>query len=176
MVVAIPWRCNLAGPSRDAGVVPDREAALVAAARPRAAPPAAPPPLGSPSPPAEPPERAAWVPSDAKQEAPRARIEREPARPRPAHAATLPDEVVFAAMNRGQPAFLRCWARAQRIEGLDATKVRLHLEIDGAGRVTAARSDTGSPTLSRCLIAVARQLPFPAPDQPAVVELPLMFR
>jgi hypothetical protein len=89
---------------------------------------------------------------------------------------TLADEVVVKAMAVGQPAFLRCWVRAQRIDALDAAKVRLHLEIDAAGRVTASRSDSDSPTLSSCLSRVARQLPFPPPGQPAVVDLPLMFR
>jgi hypothetical protein len=88
----------------------------------------------------------------------------------------LPDEVVVRAMSAGQPAFLRCWARAQRLEGLDAAKIRLHLEIDEGGRVVGSRSDSDSPTLSRCLAAVARQLAFAAPGAPTVVELPLMFR
>jgi len=77
-----------------------------------------------------------------------------------------------------QAAFLRCWTRAQRIEGLNAMKVRLRLEIDAAGRVAASRNDADgeSPALSRCLGLVARQLHFTAPGVPAVVEVPLMFR
>src|SRR5262245_13300704 len=31
-------------------------------------------------------------------------------------AIELPDEVVVRALGAGQPAFLRCWARAQRID------------------------------------------------------------
>jgi hypothetical protein len=89
---------------------------------------------------------------------------------------TLPEEVVVKAVGVGQPAFLRCWARAQRTDpGLISTKVHLHLEIDERGRVTAVQSDTDSPTLASCLIAVGRRLPFPAPGKPAVVDLPLMF-
>jgi hypothetical protein len=94
----------------------------------------------------------------------------------PVRTITLADEVVVRAMSAGQPAFLRCWARAQRIDALDAAKIRLHLEIDAAGRVTASRSDSESPTLSSCLAVVARQLRFPAPGVPAVVDVPLMFR
>jgi hypothetical protein len=90
---------------------------------------------------------------------------------------TLPEEVVLKAMAAGQPLFLRCWARAQRVDaGLDGSKVRLRLEIDAAGKVTSVNSDTESAVFKGCLATVARQLPFPAPGQPAVVELPLMFR
>jgi hypothetical protein len=83
---------------------------------------------------------------------------------------------VLKAIGLGQTQFLRCWAKAQQVDpGLD-TKVHLHLEIDAAGRVTSVQSDTESPTLARCLASVARRLPFPAPGQPAAVDLPLMFR
>src|ERR1043166_9329250 len=94
-----------------------------------------------------------------------------------AGAVVLPEEGVVKAMDAGQPLFLRCWERAQRKEvGPIGSKVRLHLEIDDQGHVLAARSDTESPVLASCLAVVARRLPFPAPGQPAVVDLPLMFR
>jgi hypothetical protein len=100
-----------------------------------------------------------------------------PPAPPPAPPVVLPEEVVVRAMDAGQPLFLRCWQRAQRKEiGPIGGKVRLHLEIDDQGHVTAARSDSESPVLASCLAVVARQLPFPAPGRPAVVELPLMFR
>jgi len=119
------------------------------------------------------------VPSaaSAKQEASPARVSTAPPRKPPVRTVTLPEEVIIKAMGIGQPAFLRCWARAQRIDpGLISPKVRLHLEIDASGKVTAVHSDTEAPTLARCLAVVGRQLPFPAPGMPAVVDLPLIFQ
>jgi hypothetical protein len=119
------------------------------------------------------------VPSaaSAKQEAPPTRVSTAPPRTPPVRAVTLPEEVVIKAMAVGQPAFLRCWARAQRIDpGLSSPKVRLHLEIDESGKVTAVQSDTEAPALARCLAVVGRQLPFPAPGMPAIVDLPLIFQ
>jgi hypothetical protein len=108
---------------------------------------------------------------------PSERVPAAPPHPPSVRLITLPEEVVLRAVGAGQPLFLRCWARAQRADpGLDASKLHLHLEIDPAGKVTAVRSDAGSPAFAGCLAAVARQLPFPAPGRPAVVELPLMFR
>jgi len=114
---------------------------------------------------------------EAKQEAAASRVSSVPPRTPPVRSITLPEEVVVKAVGVGQSAFLRCWARAQRMEpGLSSTKVRLHIELDAAGKVIAIASDTDSATLSRCLAVVARQLPFPAPGKPAVVDLPLLFR
>lgn len=115
---------------------------------------------------------------DAKQEARVARVTSAPppAEPPRRPSVTLAEEVVVKALGAGQPAFLRCWARAQRLDpGLSSPKVRLHLEVDELGKVTAATSDSQSPPLARCLSAVARQLPFPPPGQRAVVDVPLMF-
>lgn len=112
-----------------------------------------------------------------KQEEPTGRIAAvpPPAPPR-APAVALPDAVVIKAIGAGQQAFLRCWARAQQSElPPDTGKVRLHLEIYEQGRVTGATSDVEAPAFSRCLAAVARQLPFPAVVQRAVIEVPLMF-
>jgi hypothetical protein len=162
----IPWQCSLA-PPRDTG--PLRSEAI-APARDEPAPPA---PRALPRAP-EPAGPSAATPKD---EPPPARVSSAPPPAPPVRTVTLPDEVVVQAMNAGQQAFLHCWARAQRSDAPPtADKVRLHLEIDEAGRVTAARSDTDSPALDRCLQLIARRLPFPAPGRPAVVELPLMFR
>ncbi|HZJ63764.1 MAG TPA: hypothetical protein VFD36_09645 [Kofleriaceae bacterium] len=114
-----------------------------------------------------------------KEEAPVERVSSAP--PRAAAAAPvvtieLPEEVVVRAVATGQPAFLRCWARAQRVDALDAAKVRLHLEVDATGKITQVATDAESATLSRCLAVVARQLPFPAPGRPAAVDVPLLFR
>lgn len=102
-------------------------------------------------------------------------------RPPPPRTITLPEEVVVKAMAAGHQTFLRCWARAQRADPAlgaapGAMKIGLHLEIDERGKVTAARSDSDSEALARCLAMVARTLPFPAPGKPAVVDVPLMFR
>lgn len=115
-----------------------------------------------------------------KEEVPLARVSSAPKRTpvaAPIEAVELPEEVVLRAVAVGQPAFLRCWARAQRLDPAEiAAKVRMHLEVDATGRVSAVATDTESATLARCLAVVARQLPFPAPGRPAVVELPLIFR
>jgi hypothetical protein len=114
---------------------------------------------------------------DDKQEGIERRVASAPPQPAHVRAVTLPDEVVVRAVGVGQPAFLRCWARAQRSAVAPvSTKIHLHVELDAAGRVTASQSDSDSPALSRCLAVVARQLPFPAPGRPAVVDLPLLFR
>src|SRR6185295_16177779 len=157
-----PWQCALELPGRDVGTAapaltgtPPGSSGQARGLRPGAATASA---------------------ASVKQEATTERV--SSARPRvpPVRAITLADEVVVRAMSVGQPAFLRCWARAQRIDVLDAAKVRLHLEIDAAGRVIASHSDSESPTLTSCLAVVARQLPFPPPGVPAVVDVPLMFR
>jgi hypothetical protein len=122
-------------------------------------------------------EGAAASAATAKREQAPERVSSVPPRAPPVRAATLPEEVVMKAIGVGHAQFLRCWGKAQQDDpGLDASKVILHLEVDAAGKVTAARSDTPSPLFERCLRRVAFQLPFPAPGRPAVVELPLMFR
>jgi hypothetical protein len=151
---------------------------------------AAPPTVGAAPPAAIRPVASA---ASAKQELPTGRVSsapRAPGRPQdspesrpgapatPTRTVTLPDEVVVKVMGGSQPAFLRCWLRAQRIDGLATAKVRLHLDIDAHGAVTACRSqsDAESDSLSSCLRVIARQLRFPSPGVPAAVDLPLMFR
>src|ERR1043165_1460731 len=78
----------------------------------------------------------------AKREEAPARVSNATPRPRaaaPSEAIELPDEVVVRAVGVGQPAFLRFWARAQRVDPtLGSTpissKVRVRLEVDAAGR------------------------------------------
>jgi hypothetical protein len=160
----LPWQCSLA-PPRDSG----RFGAPAVSTPDEPAPP---PPSAPPHEPA-PPAPSAVTP---KQEQPKPRIPAALPPAPPVRAATLPDEVVVQAMGAGQQAFLHCWARAQRSDAPPAAdKVRLHLEIDGQGRVIAASSDSDSPALDRCLQVIARRLPFPPPGRPAVVDLPLMF-
>jgi hypothetical protein len=112
-----------------------------------------------------------------KQEEPAGRI---PSVPPPARSREsrilLPDAMVLKAIGAGQQAFLHCWARAQQSElPPDTSKVRLHLEIDDQGHVTAATSDAETPAFARCLAAVARRLPFPVVGHPAMLDVPLMF-
>jgi len=169
-LVVLPWQCSLALP-RDtalfggtAGPPPDAATAL---------PPAGPPPPGPRHAP-DPPAISAVTP---KQERAEARIAAVPPPAPTVRAVTLPDAVVVQAIGAGQQAFLHCWARAQRSDTPPtADKVRLHLEIDDQGRVTAVTSDSDSPALARCLQLVARRLPFPPAGRPAAVDVPLMFR
>lgn len=168
----LPWRCNL-WPSVQDG------AALVAAQMDGSgsAVPAAPP--GPPAPSKIPTIAAPKSAATEKQEQATERV--SGAAPRvagPPRAVRLADDVVMKAVGSAQPAFLRCWARAQRTEGLAAMTVRLRLDVDEEGKVVAIRSDAevDSPSLSRCLGLVARSLQFRAPGQPAVVDVPLMFR
>lgn len=166
-VLVLPWQCSLA-PARDTGLF--GAPAVPTPDEPAPPPPSAPP--HDPAPPA-PPAPSAVTP---KQEQPGPRILAALPPAPPVRAVTLPDEVVVQAIGAGQQAFLRCWARAQRSDAPPtADKVRLHLEIDEQGRVTAASSDSDSPALERCLQVVARRLPFPPPGRHAVVDLPLMF-
>ena len=107
--------------------------------------------------------------------------QRERAPAAPSEAIELPEEVVMRAVGAAQPAFLRCWARAQRLDAAQvetqiANKVRVRLELDATGKVSSVQTDSESPVLARCLGVVARQLAFPAPGRPAVVDLPLLFR
>ena len=123
--------------------------------------------------------------AQAKREEVPARVSSAAPRPRapaaPSEAIELPEEVVMRAVGAGQPAFLRCWARAQRLDAAQvatqiASKVRVRLEVDASGKVSSVQTDSESPVLARCLGVVARQLAFPAPGRPAVVDLPLIFR
>ena len=110
-----------------------------------------------------------------REDAPK-RVAMRPPPPQPAvRRVTLPDEVVVRALGTGQSLFLRCFRKAATEDGLRSAKVRLHLELDASGRVTAASTDTDSELLDACLIRVGHMLPFPAPKQPAVVDLPLFF-
>lgn len=167
-VLVIPLQCSLVAPLRDAdAIVP------FAAARSHDEPA-----VTAPSVSPRETERLAPSAASPKHEEPAARI--AGALPRSAPAApmlTLPDELVVKAMDAGQQAFLRCWAHAQRSDTPPSeTKVRLHLELDHDGRVTAVRTDSDSQVLERCLGVVARRLPFPAPGRAGAIELPLMFQ
>ncbi|HET7499429.1 MAG TPA: hypothetical protein VFK02_00440, partial [Kofleriaceae bacterium] len=92
------------------------------AARPVARPDApvepAPPAIARKAPPAEPAPSAAT----AKQEAPAQRVTTAPRPEAPSNRVRLADEVVVRAIAVGQPLFLRCFARARRVDPtLDAS-------------------------------------------------------
>ena len=167
-VFVLPWRCDLVALPQDGGDAPSAVNATqevrvdaVSGAAPRV-----------------PQDRGDAVPSavHAKQEAAVGRVSSAPPRAPAVKLTTLPDAVVVKVIGDSQALFLRCWKLAQRTDPvLSSTKVRLHIEIDPSGKVTAAESDSDSKTLSNCIARVARQLPFPAPGAPAVVDLPLIF-
>jgi hypothetical protein len=88
----------------------------------------------------------------------------------------LPDQVVVRALDVGKPALMRCFARAQKADPLlSSAKVRIHMEVDAAGVVTAVTTDAATPAFSNCLAYVARGLAFGASGSPAVVEVPMFF-
>lgn len=174
VAVMLPWQCSTLMASITAPPDADQSVQRVSADAPATATPALATGDATVTPAALSVEIAA--PASAKREPPPVRVSGATPPPAPVRMTSLPDDVVIRVMNAGQPAFLRCWARAQRIDGFGAPKVRLHLEVDAAGRVTASTSDAESPALSRCLNVVARQLAFPAPGTPAVVDLPLIFQ
>ena len=97
--------------------------------------------------------------------------------PPPARVVHLPDEVVVKLLDGGQPAFLRCWVRAQRADpALISAKVSVHVELDAEGKVTTLTNDAELATFANCVAFVAAHLQFPAAGQPAVVDFPLLFR
>lgn len=95
-----------------------------------------------------------------------------------------PEAVILRALRHGDRAFGRCWSRA-RDEAAAATprKARLHLEVDSAGVVRAARTaelDDGFDdsdevgALPGCIARVGLRLPFPALGQPVKLSLLLL--
>jgi hypothetical protein len=169
-VFVLPWRCDLVASPQDGGdAVPSavnaKQEAMVDAV--------------SSASPRVPKDGGEAVPSaiHAKQEAAIGRVSNAPPHTPAAKLATLTDAVVVKVIGVGHIAFLRCWGLAQRTDPvLSSTKVRLHIELDPSGKVTAVESDSDSKTLSNCLARVARQLPFPEPGTPSVVDLPLIFQ
>jgi hypothetical protein len=128
-------------------------------------------------PPAIPPGGPATSAADGKHEAPAGRVPGAPPHPPPVRMIMLPEEVVIKAMGIGHEAFLHCWRKAMQFDPPPSSaKVQLRLELDAAGKVTKIEPGTDSRPLASCLTSVARNLPFPAPGQPAIVDLPLMFR
>lgn len=106
-------------------------------------------------------------------------VRREPLVPPPPPPAvdTLPDEVVLRLLETGRAVFVRCFKKAIAADPTELSfKVRVHVELDAAGAITAARTDTTNPTLDACLARSVRWLKFPATGRPAAADLPLFYR
>jgi hypothetical protein len=88
----------------------------------------------------------------------------------------LADEVVLRALDERQPSFMRCFERAQRMDGVGRVDVKLHLEVDELGIVSKATNDAINDRLRVCVSAVAMHLKFSEPGRPVVLDVPLMFR
>ncbi len=92
--------------------------------------------------------------------------------PVPVRRVQLPDPVVVAVMDASRAAFGACVRRAEREDPRVATmKIKLVIEIDDAGGVTAATAEVDNDHLRNCVARIARSLHFPAPGQPATATL-----
>ena len=123
-------------------------------------------------------EREARPPVVAREErTPERTTMTPPSAPHPERLPQLPDEVVVRALDGGRAAFIGCWKRALKADPmLDATKVKVHVELDAAGSVVAVTHDAANQKLGNCLMTVARGLKFTAPQAAAVAEFPLFFQ
>ena len=92
-----------------------------------------------------------------------------------------PEAVILRALRHGDRAFGRCWRRARDEASATPRKARLHLEVDSAGVVRAARTaelddsigDSGD-ALPGCIARAGLRLPFPALGQPVKLSLLLL--
>jgi hypothetical protein len=94
----------------------------------------------------------------------------------PVAPITLPDEVVIRAMERVQPTIAWCFKRAAKVDPTMSFKVRMKLDIDPTGVVTRGETDAEDEALGACLVRTGRSVRFPAPNRPAVVDFPLVYR
>ncbi|HEU0032540.1 MAG TPA: hypothetical protein VFQ53_18035 [Kofleriaceae bacterium] len=106
---------------------------------------------------------------------------REPIAAPPARPAVprilLPEEAIVRAMDAGRAAFVRCFKKAIDADPtIVSYKVKLHVELDPDGKITATSTDAEDPDLSRCLARAAYRLPLPPPGKLGVVDLPLFYR
>jgi hypothetical protein len=91
--------------------------------------------------------------------------------------ATLPDEVVLQLLEHGRAAFVRCFKKALADDPTEVSfKVKLHVELDENGAITASSTDTTNAKLDQCLVRMAAWLKFPASGKRVGVELPLFYR
>jgi len=89
----------------------------------------------------------------------------------------LSDDIVVRALDRMQPAFLRCFKRLQDADlSVGSLKVNIHLEMDAAGAFTLVQNDATDAALNTCITRVAGKLPLPVPWEPVYADIPLLFR
>ena len=177
-----PWQCNAlpwpdvapgAGSGSALAVPPLRPLPPPPLPAPR--PPAPAPPLVTPPAPAPAPvaPRLATTP---RRDEPTARETLGPKPPPPATRFVFSDEVIVSAVRVLQPTFTACWRRAQRNDpALVTARVRIYLEVDATGAITASRTDAEDARLGTCLANVSRKLALPAPGKAVALELPLYF-
>lgn len=108
-------------------------------------------------------------------EATTTRVSPGAADPPPKPTIQLADEVVLRALDERQASFMRCFERAQKLDGIGRTEVMLHLEVDALGIVHAASNDAIDDRLRTCVTAVALHLVFSEPGQPVVLDVPILF-
>ncbi len=116
------------------------------------------------------------VPLEPKTEQPLPREVMKPPVPN-VPRATLPDEVVLRLLEGGRAMFVRCFKKAYAADATATSfKVRVHVELDPTGALTAVTADTTDAALAGCLTRAAGALRFPPSDAPAAVELPLFYQ
>jgi hypothetical protein len=133
---------------------------------------------------AEPPKREmlkeppVMPPGPRPDEVPAPRETLAPPPPAPQEPAeTLPDDVVVRLLETGRAVFVRCFKKAINADPTElAFKVKVHVELDGDGKITAASTDATNPTLGACLARGTGWLAFPATGKRVVVEFPLLYR
>ncbi len=97
--------------------------------------------------------------------------------PAPISPITLPDEVIVRAVDAARPSFVACFKRALATELVDPPlKIRVHLELDAAGKIIGGTTDAPTPALGNCLLRVSYGLSFGTPGKPGSVDVPLFFR
>ena len=107
----------------------------------------------------------------------RARTPMTPPTPPRERAVLLPEELVLRTLDTGRAALIHCWKRALDADPLlEATKVRIRVELDAVGTVLAVTHDATNAKLGNCLTLVVRSLRFTAPMDRAIAEFPLFFQ
>jgi hypothetical protein len=134
-------------------------------------------------PPAKPPDREMLKepplvpPSRPKTEIVNRRETLAPTQPPAERALRLPDDVVMSLLETGRAAFVRCFKKAVAADPTVVSfKVRVRVELDDDGAITAASADTTDQALAACLTRATGWIRFPASGKRVVVELPLFYR
>lgn len=101
----------------------------------------------------------------------------QPIQPRANSPVQLGQDLVLHVMDHGRVSFARCFRKAiERDPLVSSFKVRLHVELDSVGNITALTTDAEDEALATCLTRTVQGLPFPGVSQPTVVDLPILFR